>query len=198
MIDFRAGQAAKSASSFTCNVTIRDGSKTAWRRTSGRSSKQGIRAVAARAGVSTASVSRALNSPDSVSAELRARIARSRAIGRLYPARLGARAVVAAHPHAGGHHPDHRQHHVRARHRGAAEISVVRRLHAAADHQRLRSRCGAGAGAQPDQPRRRRSGPARRLPSRRLAQDARRQCRSLHQCRRLSAGPSLPLRRRRQ
>ena len=42
---------------------------------SGRSSKQGIRAVAARAGVSTASVSRALNSPDSVSAELRARIA---------------------------------------------------------------------------------------------------------------------------
>ena len=41
------------------------------RRTSGRSSKQGIRAVAARAGVSTASVSRALNSPDSVSAELR-------------------------------------------------------------------------------------------------------------------------------
>ncbi len=41
---------------------------------SGRSSKQGIRAVAARAGVSTASVSRALNSPDSVSAELRRRI----------------------------------------------------------------------------------------------------------------------------
>jgi LacI family transcriptional regulator len=41
---------------------------------SGRS-KQGIRAVAARAGVSTASVSRALNSPDSVSAELRMRIA---------------------------------------------------------------------------------------------------------------------------
>jgi LacI family transcriptional regulator len=42
---------------------------------SGRSSKQGIRAVAARAGVSTASVSRALNRPDSVSAELRTRIA---------------------------------------------------------------------------------------------------------------------------
>lgn len=42
---------------------------------SARPSKQGIRAVAARAGVSTASVSRALNSPDSVSAELRARIA---------------------------------------------------------------------------------------------------------------------------
>jgi LacI family transcriptional regulator len=42
---------------------------------SARSSKQGIRAVAARAGVSTASVSRALNNPDSVSAELRHRIA---------------------------------------------------------------------------------------------------------------------------
>jgi LacI family transcriptional regulator len=39
-----------------------------------RSTKQGIRAVAARAGVSTASVSRALNNPDSVSAELRSRI----------------------------------------------------------------------------------------------------------------------------
>ncbi|MBV9064467.1 MAG: LacI family DNA-binding transcriptional regulator [Methylobacteriaceae bacterium] len=37
-------------------------------------SKQGIRAVAARAGVSTASVSRAINSPESV---LRARIARA-------------------------------------------------------------------------------------------------------------------------
>src|SRR6201992_1474816 len=36
--------------------------------------KQGIRAVAARAGVSTASVSRALNKPDSVSTELRSRI----------------------------------------------------------------------------------------------------------------------------
>ena len=40
-----------------------------------KSSKQGIRAVAARAGVSTASVSRALNSPDSVSIDLRRRIA---------------------------------------------------------------------------------------------------------------------------
>jgi LacI family transcriptional regulator len=39
-----------------------------------RISKQGIRAVAAQAGVSTASVSRALNSPHSVSPELRARI----------------------------------------------------------------------------------------------------------------------------
>lgn len=37
-------------------------------------SKQGIRAVAARAGVSTASVSRSINSPETVSAELRARI----------------------------------------------------------------------------------------------------------------------------
>ena len=37
--------------------------------------KQGIRAVAARAGVSTASVSRALNSPDTVSPALRSRIA---------------------------------------------------------------------------------------------------------------------------
>ena len=37
--------------------------------------KQGIRAVAARAGVSTASVSRALNHPDSVSTGLRTRIA---------------------------------------------------------------------------------------------------------------------------
>ena len=40
-----------------------------------RSSKQGIRAVAAQAGVSTASVSRALNNPNSVSPQLRARIA---------------------------------------------------------------------------------------------------------------------------
>ena len=40
-------------------------------------SKQGIRAVAARAGVSTASVSRAINSPESVSAVLRARIAQA-------------------------------------------------------------------------------------------------------------------------
>ncbi|HEY3890766.1 MAG TPA: LacI family DNA-binding transcriptional regulator [Bradyrhizobium sp.] len=38
-------------------------------------SRQGIRAVAAQAGVSTASVSRALNRPQSVSPELRARIA---------------------------------------------------------------------------------------------------------------------------
>lgn len=41
---------------------------------SDKSSKQGIRAVAAAAGVSTATVSRALNNPDSVSAILRARI----------------------------------------------------------------------------------------------------------------------------
>ena len=40
-------------------------------------SKQGIRAVAARAGVSTASVSRALNSPEAVSPDLRARIAQA-------------------------------------------------------------------------------------------------------------------------
>ncbi|MGA7805296.1 LacI family DNA-binding transcriptional regulator, partial [Bradyrhizobium sp.] len=39
-----------------------------------RSSKQGIRAVAAKAGVSIATVSRALNNPNSVSALLRARI----------------------------------------------------------------------------------------------------------------------------
>ncbi|MBN8988886.1 MAG: LacI family DNA-binding transcriptional regulator [Rhizobiales bacterium] len=39
-----------------------------------QSAKQGIRAVAKRAGVSTASVSRALNSPDAVSPALRARI----------------------------------------------------------------------------------------------------------------------------
>src|ERR1700744_3890205 len=42
-----------------------------------RSSKQGIRAVAARAGVSTASVSRAINNPEAVSASLRARIAQA-------------------------------------------------------------------------------------------------------------------------
>src|SRR5258707_10785387 len=39
-----------------------------------RSLKQGIRAVAARAGVSTASVSRAINNPEAVSLDLRARI----------------------------------------------------------------------------------------------------------------------------
>ena len=42
---------------------------------SGKFSRRGIRAVATQAGVSTASVSRALNNPDSVSAELRSRIA---------------------------------------------------------------------------------------------------------------------------
>ncbi len=43
---------------------------------------QGIRAVAARAGVSTASVSRALNNPDAVSPELRKRVAEAvQAIG---------------------------------------------------------------------------------------------------------------------
>jgi LacI family transcriptional regulator len=42
-----------------------------------RASKQGIRAVAAQAGVSIASVSRALNNPDTVSASLRARIAQA-------------------------------------------------------------------------------------------------------------------------
>src|SRR5882757_9861180 len=42
-----------------------------------RSTKHGIRAVAAQAGVSIATVSRALNSPDMVRAELRARIAQA-------------------------------------------------------------------------------------------------------------------------
>ena len=56
-------------------VTLHKRGETLVETHSGRSSKQGIRAVAARAGVSTASVSRALNSPDSVSAELRMRIA---------------------------------------------------------------------------------------------------------------------------
>ena len=42
-----------------------------------RSLKQGIRAVAARAGVSTASVSRALNNPEAVSPDLRARISQA-------------------------------------------------------------------------------------------------------------------------
>src|SRR6266436_8755904 len=42
-----------------------------------RSSKHGIRAVAAQAGVSIATVSRALNNPDMVRAELRARIAQA-------------------------------------------------------------------------------------------------------------------------
>lgn len=42
-----------------------------------KSSKQGIRAVAAHAGVSIATVSRALNSPDAVSLELRKRIVRA-------------------------------------------------------------------------------------------------------------------------
>src|ERR1700755_2516582 len=42
-----------------------------------RPSKHGIRAVAAQAGVSIATVSRALNNPDMVRAELRARIAQA-------------------------------------------------------------------------------------------------------------------------
>ncbi|QQO19896.1 LacI family DNA-binding transcriptional regulator [Bradyrhizobium diazoefficiens] len=57
----------------------------------GRSEKQGIRAVAARAGVSTASVSRALNNPDAVSPSLRARIAQAiEAVGYIphAPARI--------------------------------------------------------------------------------------------------------------
>src|ERR1700761_2159797 len=56
-----------------------------------RSSKQGIRAVAARAGVSTASVSRAINNPEAVSASLRARIAQAiEAVGYIphAPARI--------------------------------------------------------------------------------------------------------------
>lgn len=56
-----------------------------------RSEKQGIRAVAARAGVSTASVSRALNNPDAVSPSLRARIAQAiEAVGYIphAPARI--------------------------------------------------------------------------------------------------------------
>ncbi|MEH2531752.1 LacI family transcriptional regulator [Bradyrhizobium sp. AZCC 1588] len=58
--------------SLHCNVTF-DSTDVVME----RSAKQGIRAVAAEAGVSTASVSRALNNPDSVSAPLRARIARA-------------------------------------------------------------------------------------------------------------------------
>src|SRR6266436_9868583 len=42
-----------------------------------RSTKHGIRAVAAQAGVSIATVSRVLNSPDMVRAELRARVAQA-------------------------------------------------------------------------------------------------------------------------
>jgi LacI family transcriptional regulator len=51
----------------TCTVTFMG-------LTDAKSVKQGIRAVAARAGVSTASVSRALNNPDAVSPSLRVRI----------------------------------------------------------------------------------------------------------------------------
>ena len=53
--------------------------------------KQGIRAVAARAGVSTASVSRAINNPDAVSPSLRARITQAiEAVGYIphAPARI--------------------------------------------------------------------------------------------------------------
>ena len=56
-----------------------------------RSSKQGIRAVAARAGVSTASVSRAINNPETVSPSLRTRITRAiEAVGYIphAPARI--------------------------------------------------------------------------------------------------------------
>src|ERR1700751_5029329 len=45
--------------------------------TAARSSKQGIRAVAAQAGVSIASVSRAPNNPEAVTASLRGRIAQA-------------------------------------------------------------------------------------------------------------------------
>lgn len=56
-----------------------------------RSAKQGIRAVAARAGVSTASVSRAINNPEAVSPSLRARISQAiEAVGYIphAPARI--------------------------------------------------------------------------------------------------------------
>jgi LacI family transcriptional regulator len=68
LLDNKLGQ----SHDLECNVTKSE--RDVVEAQSGRSSKQGIRAVAARAGVSTASVSRALNSPDSVSTELRRRI----------------------------------------------------------------------------------------------------------------------------
>jgi LacI family transcriptional regulator len=69
-----------------CNVTLRPMSSPA-----ASSLKQGIRAVAARAGVSTASVSRAINNPDAVSPSLRARISQAiEAVGYIphAPARI--------------------------------------------------------------------------------------------------------------
>jgi LacI family transcriptional regulator len=60
-------------------------------RSRAKSAKQGIRAVAARAGVSTATVSRAINSPDAVSPSLRARISQAiEAVGYIphAPARI--------------------------------------------------------------------------------------------------------------
>ena len=165
---------------------------------SGRSSKQGIRAVAARAGVSTASVSRALNSPDSVSAELRARIAEAvQSVG--YIPHASARALSSRRTRTLGAIIPTIDNTMFAR-----GIASLQKYLSSVGYMLLLTTSGYDLDVELEQ--------ARNLISRgvdglvlrgdchhdALAQDARRQRHSLHQCRRLSAGSPLPLRRHEQ
>ena len=165
---------------------------------SGRSSKQGIRAVAAHAGVSTASVSRALNRPDSVSAELRARIAEAvQSVG--YIPHASARALSSRRTRTLGAIIPTIDNTMFAR-----GIAALQKYLSSVGYMLFLTTNGYDLDAELEQ--------AHNLISRgvdglvlrgdchhdALAQDARRQRHSLHQCRRLSAGPALPLRRRGQ
>jgi LacI family transcriptional regulator len=145
--------------------------------------KQGIRAVAARAGVSTASVSRAINNPEAVSPSLRARISQAiEAVGYI--------------PHAPARILSSR----RSRTLGAIVptidntmfargIASLQKYLSSVGYMLFLTTSGYDLDAELEQ--------ARNLIGC-LAQDARRQRGALHQCRHLSARSSLPLRRHRQ
>src|SRR5690242_19023558 len=95
------------------------------------SQRQGIRAVAEHAGVSIASVSRAVNLPSTVSSTLRARIADAINVVGYIP-HAPARALSLRRTRAvGAIVPTIRQHNVRARYRGVTKVPFERWLHAA-------------------------------------------------------------------